>query len=364
MIMLALLAGCGSTPSGSFVTYNAGLAVGFVPGSVERQNSVAQAIAGIDADVICVQEVWLDEQVTAVTSAASNTFPNTYFPAKQPEVLPEPACPDGQLDTLLQCATDNCEGVCQDDLLNCIFDNCQFPFALLPQECMRCTMANVGGTIDDVVEACTTQTVGFAYGGSFGTGLLSRHPLRNVEEKVFESTTNRRAAIHAVVEMPKGDVDVYCTHLTASFDTIPYPRPEGSWSEEQTTQIEELRAWIDETAVNPVVALGDFNVGPSGDGLVAEEAANYGLLSDGYDVPFLDLVGDCTFCGSNPLVALGGDDQTSELIDHVLVKGWDEPTYAAERVLDGDLEHPVCGTDITGAYSDHYGVRVSINEND
>lgn len=363
ILLTSLLAGCSGQPSGTFITYNAGLATGFVPGSVERQNTVAEAIAGLDADVVCLQEVWTDEQVAAVESASSSAFPNAYFPTKQPEVIAEPACPDGQLDNLTQCAADNCADSCPDQLVGCIFDNCQFQFALLPQECMRCTMANVGGTVQDVLDACETQTVGFAYGGSFGTGILSRHPLRDIEEKVFESTTNRRSVIHAVAELPDGDIDVYCTHLTAAFDSIPYPRPEGSWSQEQTLQVQEIRDFIDDTSEFPIVALGDFNVGPGDEeaGLVAEEAENYALLTEGYDVPFRTDPNICTFCGDNPLVALGGDDQTSELIDHVLTRGWEEPVYESERVLDGEIEHAVCGTNITGAYSDHYGVRVSIN---
>lgn len=361
MFLIALLAGCGSTESGTFVSYNAGLAVGFVPGANERRDSTAAAIAGLDADVICVQEVWLPDQIDAVKAAASSSHPNSYFPAPQQEILTEAACPDNQLDTLRTCAEESCSDACADDLVNCIFDNCQLPFAFLPQPCMQCAMANVGGTVQDVVDACTTQSVNYAYGGSFGTGILSRTPLRNPEELVFDSTTNRRSALHAVAELADGDVDVYCTHLTASFATIPYPRPEGSWSEEQTAQVEQLRAWIDETATLPVVVMGDFNVGPSGDGFVAEEAANYAALVEGYDVPFLSNSGVCTFCGDNPLIALGADDAQSELIDHILVKGWEKAEYATSRILDEPVEHGYCGATITGAHSDHYGVRVAIN---
>ena len=32
-----------------------------------------------------------------------------------------------------------------------------------------------------------------------------------------------------MVDLPVGPADIYCTHLTAIFALIPYPRDEGSW---------------------------------------------------------------------------------------------------------------------------------------
>ncbi len=348
-------------PTGTFTTYNAGLAIGFVPGANERLDQVASGIAGIDADVVCLQEVWTPEQVDAVAVATESAFPNQYFPDAQQLTDPAPACPDGELDGLLECANDTCADSCIDELPGCVQGGCPFQFISLATDCLRCTMANVGGEIADIAAACETQTTEYAYGGSFGTGILSKHPITSTEELVFESTTNRRSILHAVVEMPTGPQDVYCTHLTASFDLIPYPREEGSWSEEQTAQVDALRGFIDDTSTGPVVAMGDFNVGPAGDGLTAEEPANYEALVAGYDVPYLEMDGRCTFCGDNPLVALGGDDNESELIDHVLFRGFEAPTYAVERVLDEGIDHQTCGTDIDGAYSDHYGVSVTLN---
>ncbi|MCB9673781.1 MAG: endonuclease/exonuclease/phosphatase family protein [Alphaproteobacteria bacterium] len=364
MWLLALLAGCGNpVPSGTFVTYNAGLAIGFVPGANERTDAVAGAIATLDADVVCLQEVWTPGQVDAVKSAAGTAFPHSFFPDAQQLTEATPACPDGQLDNLLTCANDACSDACVDELPGCVQGGCPFQFIGLPTDCLRCTMANVGGEIADIAAACETQTTEYAYGGSFGTGILSKHPILSTDEHVFASTTNRRSALHAVIDLPSGPQDVYCTHLTAVFSTIPYPRPpgEGSWAEEQTTQIEELRDWIDSTATGPVVAMGDFNAGPAVGDIDAEQPANYDLLVGGYADPYIANDGRCTFCGDNPLVALGGDDRNSEIIDHVLFKGFEEPTYTAGRVLDGGIDTQTCGTDIAGAYSDHYGVSVTLN---
>ena len=350
-----------AVPTGTFTTYNAGLAIGFVPGANERLDTVAEGIAGIDADFVCLQEVWTPAQVDAVASASGTAFPHQFFPAAQQLTQEAPACPDGELEALLTCANETCDDACIDELPGCVQGGCPFQFISLATDCLRCTMANVGGAIEDIAAACETQTTEYAYGGSFGTGILSKHPILSTEERVLDSTTNRRSVVHAVIDMPHGPQDVYCTHLTASFDLIPYPRTEGSWSEEQTQQVDDLRAFVDDTSTGPVVALGDFNVGPSGDGLTAEEPANYDALVVGYDNPYLDLDGRCTFCGDNPLVALGGDDNESELIDHALFRGFDAPTYSVARILDGALDHETCGASVQGAYSDHYGVSVTLN---
>jgi hypothetical protein len=51
-------------PQASFATYNAGLARGFVDYAGARTQPVADAVARLDSDVVCLQEVWLyeDEQ--------------------------------------------------------------------------------------------------------------------------------------------------------------------------------------------------------------------------------------------------------------------------------------------------------------
>src|SRR5207248_1621851 len=96
------------------------------------------------------------------------------------------------------------------------------------------------GTFAEVVGRCIGEEVdddarGFdglvAYGGSFGTGLLSRLPVDDRETIVFVSTVNARGAIHARVR----DLHVFGAHLS----------PGGG---EHPPQVERLLAWIDERA--------------------------------------------------------------------------------------------------------------------
>src|SRR4051812_18396889 len=62
-----------AAPSSSFraATFNAGLAVGVVKLASERAEPVAAALPNLDADFICLQEVWLDEHWKRIVAATS-----------------------------------------------------------------------------------------------------------------------------------------------------------------------------------------------------------------------------------------------------------------------------------------------------
>ncbi len=157
-----------------------------------------------------------------------------------------------------------------------------------------------------------------------------------------------------------GNVPVFCTHLTANL-TIDYPREEGSWEAEQLAQIETILGWIGERAgTEQVVFMGDLNTGLEGSGISAELPANYQRLVDaGWKSPFVEQVGTCTYCESNPLVGSAGDDTATVLIDHILFQPT-EGTFTSSRILDGDvtLQSAEDGEVVT-KLSDHFGVSVT-----
>ena len=358
------LAGCKKdeqpTPL-TFTTYNAGLAVAFVPSANERAPVVAEAVADLQSDVICLQEVWIPEHVALFESAAAKNFDHTYFPAAQQETASAPMCEAGELDALAGCIDSECGGVCDDELVDCLFSSCPLDFLSLGKDCSRCVQSQVGSTSDaSVVEdTCNNGGQEYAYGGSFGLGILSKYPM-TVEEIVLDSTTNRRGLLHATVEAPDGDVDVWCTHLTAGLSLIPYPRDTGSWESEQLTQAEQLGALLAD-APDPVVAMGDLNNGPSTAEANAEFEANYNaIMAAGMEAPYVAQDGRCTFCPDNNLSSVDSD-QLGRLIDHVLVRGFGGKARV-RRDLDGPLDTETCGSAIDGNYSDHYGVSVTVSQ--
>jgi endonuclease/exonuclease/phosphatase family metal-dependent hydrolase len=346
-------------------TYNAGLAVGFVDAAQERAPLTTAAAAALPTDVLCVQEFWRSGDVDALASAAASSLPHQLFPAPQPDTNPgAPACQASDLTALETCVNTNCADACDDQIVDCALTNCQVELLGIPSECQACLQANIGGTLESIQQICTSGSVAYAYGGAFGTGLLSSAPIVAQEEHVFDSTTNRRSVLYAQLDTDVGPVHAFCTHLTAVFDSIEYPRPTGSWEEEQAAQIDEMLAYIDGKAGagGMVVLMGDMNTGPAGDGYAAEVPAHYDkFIAAGYANPYIDRADEpCTFCFDNPLIT-GTDHSDSGVIDHVLLRGF-AGTAGAERILDGSLDLPeYCGAPATVAYSDHYGVLATIS---
>lgn len=354
LVFALAMSGCSKDPvEVELVAYNAGLAEGFVVGTADRTPKVAAALADLTADVICLQEVWLPDQVAAIKAATSSAFPHSIFPDPlAPPTSSEPACAEGDLNNLLTCAENSCSDVCNDQLVACVFDNCALPFIGLPKSCQGCVQAEVGGTPAEIRETCESQGTSFAYGSSFGTGILSRHPIAANEHRVLDSTTNRRGVIYASIDHPDGAFDVFCTHLTAVFELIPYPRETGSWAGEQALQIEEIGAFINDVSTGAVALLGDLNTGPTA---TPDNWAKVKAL--GLDTPYIDDGGDCTYCATNPILARDGST-ANDIIDHVLTRGFGDHVSTA-RVLDGEITTESCGESFTGALSDHYGVSLT-----
>ncbi len=353
-------------PQLTAVTYNGGLARGFVDWADERAQQVADAVANLEAEVVCVQEFWQPEHVTMLADAAAATLPNQIFLEPMPDENPgDPACSSDatEFQAFESCARNNCGTVPPADLVGCVLGSCSAEFGAITPECSQCIAANVGGTIDDAVNACTTASEAYAYGGSFGIGLLTSETIATSDSSVFASTYNRRAVIHAELQTDAlGTVHVFCTHLTAIFSSIPWPKPTGSWQEEQMLQITEMRSYMDSIAGSDsmVILMGDFNTGPAGGDWVAEYADNFNALAEGFTVPFpASPNAACTFCDSNPLNG-GIDHGTSVLIDHILYRGF-AGTTTAQRVLDEPIQITADGTPLDTAYSDHYGVSVTFS---
>ncbi len=181
-------------------------------------------------------------------------------------------------------------------------------------------------------------------------------PIVRSEHHELDSTTNRRGVHHAVVRGPAGRMDVYCTHLTAVFTLLPYPKESGTWASEQRAQVDALQALIADTAeTDQIVVLGDFNTGPAAEGITAEQPDSWSALSEGWSVPYVEAGGACTWCPDNPLIG-GGD---AHILDHVLVRGFDGGATTA-RLLDEATSIDVCDEAADGALSDHYAVAATL----
>lgn len=349
-------------------TYNAGIARGFVNHAGPRVGAVATALGEIDVDVLCLQEVWdvADREAIEAGAGLMHTF---NIPADLGECEAS-SCSDAEVDPLVMCYEPNCADAPPGTIVDCANEFCPDQVNSLSGDCITCIAGALTdeATIDDLLGACGPDAEAqdcYAYDGSFGTDIVSRYPLADTDSLVFESSLNRRAVLYArVTDTPQGDVHVFCTHLSAVFENIPHPKEAegGSWEAEQRTQINEMRAWIDQKAAGgKVVVMGDFNTGPAvGDTVLAEVPENYELLIEGYDPTYsAQPDAECSFCGDNGLVT-GVDRDKSVLLDHVLIRGFDGASVQGEIILDQAITLDIDGMSVPASLSDHYGVQVRI----
>jgi len=358
-------------PEMTAVTYNAGLALGFVEATDERAPLTTERVAMLQTDVLCVQEVWRQSDQEALSTMAADTLPNSAFIDADPGEPGDTSCQEGETDDLLTCVQNaGCDQICSDKLATCALQNCAAELGSLSSSCLGCIQANIGGALDDILTTCEGPSVPYAYKGSFGIGLLTSFDVLDEDELVLESTTNRRGILYAELDTPFGPVHTFCTHLTAVFTDLDYPGSFGSWEEEQAAQIDELLTFVDDKAGDDglVMVMGDFNTGPDGgDAYSAEVPDNYNkLVGGGLGNPYTLTPGhQCTYCADNPIVAHGNaDDEDSVVIDHILIRGFTSGAGNADRILDDPIEVDNCGETITSAYSDHYGVRLNILDED
>ncbi len=352
-------------------TYNIGMAVGYVPYATQRIEPAVAAVAALETDIFCGQEYWewdestitpLTDSIAAFNSELSNTF---YIDPSQDRSCPG-GCTATEMGPLSTCMREACAEVDPGELVNCGIANCPDAVSTLGGACVNCVVQQIGSDLDQIEAACGSENFEpidcYAYGGSFGTLIASKYPFIETSHTVLESHTNRRGVLYAHIDTPMGGIHTFCTHLTAAFTDIPFPEEIGSWQEEQMAQIDALRAFIDEKAKDgQVILLGDFNTGPVVEGrAVAEVPDNYAALIEGFSSAYpTQADADCTFCADNPLIG-SGDHEEAVLIDHILVRGFEDHTVEVMRVLNGRLNIDDNGTEKETAYSDHYGLSATI----
>jgi endonuclease/exonuclease/phosphatase family metal-dependent hydrolase len=347
----------------TFVTYNAGLVSGFVPYADERSPKVVEALAGVDADVVCLQEVWDLDDIDAVISGVATVFPHEYHVITDAgdDGTTEPACTPAEATPLKDCVEANCAGT--DDLAGCAIGNCGPQFGATSKACQECLAANIGSNdVDVIFTACAEGSSKFTSEGRNGLILLSKHPLERTSHVVMDSFLVRRAVLHAGVTFGGATHEVFCTHLTAGLSQIEYGGDFETWEGEQLHQVDQMADFIDNETEDGarVVLLGDMNAGPAvGTTISAETAAVYDkIVGLGFEAPYvLNEPPMCTWCSANSLV---DDTSNDTIIDHVFMRGFGSPATVAERLLDGTVSITVNGAAVETNLSDHYGVRVEI----
>jgi len=387
-------------------TFNLALAGAFIPFEQERRGPLAEAIAGAEADILCLQEVWTQEDKDLIANTAAESYPHVVQflddletplddPTDQNGDIPPPPvvapCPavevnpgetiEDLMNTAIDCVRDNCSTIPGDDAgrttsTACAEMECFADVAALilggpqQQECYACLVTQLPTTtFGEIRASCPTDpNQNLAFEGQNGLMILSKHPLSNATNWVIPGTWNRRVILSARAELETGaELDVYCNHLTPIFEgaAFPYTGDYGDgnigaagWEAEQRLQAQKLADHVEATSGDtPAVIMGDMNAGRAfpDQGIVAEGEATFDLLEAAFVPAYTpDYVPQCTFCDTNPIT----DTDGSVWIDHILMYNLEgDAVTNTLRTFDENVV-PVEGAMVP--LSDHFGVRSTI----
>ena len=381
-------------------TFNVGLAGAFVPNEAERRDPVIAAVAGMEADVVCLQEVWQQADKDRVLAAVAESFPHTVSfthdyetpiddATDQNGMVPPPptmapcgnAMLETQLEAVIECLSTNCSTMPGSDMgqttsADCAQESCLSAVTPLlvtgGDEGLRCyscmTTSLPTENFGDMRNLCTTElNADVAFRGQSGVMILSKHPISNERAFVLPGTWNRRIVAEATVTLPNGtDVDVYCNHLTPIFDSLAFPYTgdygdglDGAdgWAAEQLLQTERLVARVAaNSGSRPAFVLGDMNAGRAAamvenEGLPTVQAleAAFALTATTDYEPL------CTFCPDN---GNNVEDTLPVWIDHIWMANVDRTAVSAsQRTF---VESTVSTPEGMVPLSDHYGFQATV----
>lgn len=355
----------------TFTTYNLGLAHGFVPLAKERLPHLANTLATFPTDVLCLQEVWTEQDRQFITEALQSSFPYQFLtPIENIKSNKRPACLPWNLfgkGKFVSCMNSNCKKLKGDEFTQCILQTCGTALDNLKykkRQCATALMAQVGKSPVNALLTVLNPFVRanlFAYNGSNGLMLLSKHPLAKTHffDMTDISTLNRRGALKANIEINNHPYQVLCTHLTSRHPDVPYTGNLKSWGEENKTQFLRL---LEKTSDKiPMLLMGDFNcgLGSSQFALDVELENSCRLpLSHGFKDPLAENKPQCTYC-SETLNTLNKGIGKNELIDHIYIKG--ALALSSEVVFKEKITvQTETGDKQFSNLSDHFGVRVKV----
>ena len=332
-----------------FATYNAGLADQFVSYAAERQGPIAAALGQIEADVLCVQEVWNQEDIDTLVDASKETFPHVHYQFTEEDLSDvQPACTADAVEPLEACIQANCAET--DNLTDCGIEFCIAEFTSLETTCQGCVASNLNLGVEGVLSACVESGGSLSYGGHNGLLLLSRVELRNPSFELLPSFLVQRGWLWAEV----GDFTVACTHVATGLP-VEYAGEFESYEDEQAGQLGLILAGL-ENVEGPIVLLGDMNNGPEKGGLAGSVVENWDLFAEaGFTDPNMEQeVPLCSWCADNTL----SESTSDRAIDHILLRG--ATGTDVFRFLDGTVEITVGEETLTSSYSDHYGLGATV----
>ncbi len=379
---IILISGCDNDLDGfrkneltlSFATFNARLG-DELPLREHREEKATSLLKGIDADIVCIQEVYEQDvinDILGVMKKESGHFSFLYKMTDNEDFDPiPPLCTENDIAPIMMCIISNCMSEGMDPA--CIITNCWAEFLSLPADCRNCMLAEgfgsitEGGDITSIFTSCMTpQKIEYKYSGKNGVLLASRYPMKDKGYLLLTSFGKLRSAFYATVNRPGiGDVQVICTGLSTPIEDMEYDGPVSGWQDEQLLQAQEILDIPVKENVAQRVIMGDFNGNISaGSNMIERNSGAVSLiLNNGWYDPYFDVHRDdyiqCSVCPENPLV----DDKESGYVpDHIFFRERKGFSFLTKRILLNEfvLTDEKAQTKTKFSVSDHYGISTTM----
>lgn len=352
----------------SALTYNAGLGPGLVKYTSHRSSEVLTALADEPFDLLCLQEVWLQEDSDAITQLFLDKGLHVLrADTRRLNETGTDICEPGMLDGVLECAKVECASESDEDTTLCALKKCTDELKIVLQQspsCVICAATSTGKSAKEIERTCTTTGSSRIHGGGNGVMLVSKYPLTRTETLHLPASFANRVAQMARIELPTGPVEVACTHISANQALPPLQSDVSWWTEEKELQVALVSRRLEERAeCAPQILMGDLNTSRANGALIESSGSAYNIAEeDGLVSPVATWSPPiCSSCADNTFHNPNGD---SRLIDHVMFRTYDMTVFdanSAEQTLNWTVEINDQGTFRDTSLSDHFGIRVTFD---
>ena len=340
---------------------------------ITRRHGISFELRRMDADVVCLQEVWIGEDVEFLTKTLADVYPFSYSKLHHkgqvpPQIVPKvPPCNYLAASNFVTCIGRNkCirKGNSIQQTYFCVVTTCFFEYLQLPQKCVSCVVSSFTQPTEAFAKCVGygLPTLGMRDINEPGLVLLSKTPLINTRYHDFHPAT-KEIIERGYLEADTPDLGkIVCTH-TASYTPFYYEAElwvagvYNSYIEQGDSERGQLIERFGN--VSPLLLMGDFNIGDSFGPLVRPALPReFQYMAMAFDVIPLK---QCTLCGPlfNPYNGRAGksySEVTDTVVDHIFFKG--HKVKDVVRVFT-----PLEAILLDGfPLSDHYGVMMVIEK--
>jgi endonuclease/exonuclease/phosphatase family metal-dependent hydrolase len=318
------------------ITYNTGLAPVLLY-KRERMDPIIEEISKKDADVICLQEVWMKSDKDKFKRELEDKFPYSFH--STPGSDRYGGCTIPEFFSFIQCVLSDPEG--QAKCLQKSVPADGSTDAEISTQCVECFLAQyleTNGYVKSIAQ-CPFGELGTAlklakldaYDGDNGLMIFSKHEFAQTWRVDLSGYFVRRGMLMARI----GDLTVGCTHF-ATETVVPYAGDKGAagdktaYDEENRLNFVETTEFMNNHQKGPRILLGDFNSGPA---VAADDATNqpeidpylpdnYGVAISAGFVKATPVPALCTWCYPTEEKPFYDTPKGSIIMDHILYKGF------------------------------------------